>query len=120
VKGRWRRSRQGRFIELGFADALAALQSGKIDAMVGAEPFGTAAIAAGFPAIDSPYIAMSKKSMLTSAYFTFENPLKDNPELFKNIRAAVNESLDYAQKIRTASASSCRSSPSSAPRSPRN
>ena len=87
-----------RFIELGFADALAALQSGKIDAMVGAEPFGTAAIAAGFPAINSPYIAMSKKSMLTSAYFTFENQLKDNPELFKNIRAAINESLDYAQK----------------------
>jgi NitT/TauT family transport system substrate-binding protein len=78
VKGRWRR--KVRFIELGFADALAALQSGKIDAMVGAEPFGTAAIAAGFPAIDSPYIAMSKKSMLTSAYFIFENPLKDNPE----------------------------------------
>ena len=42
-----------RFIELGFADALAALQSGKIDAMVGAEPFGTAAIAAGFPAINA-------------------------------------------------------------------
>jgi len=87
-----------RFIELGFADALAALQSGKIDVMVGAEPFGTAAIAAGFPAINSPYIAMSKKSMLTSAYFTFENQLKSNPELFKNIRAAINESLDYAQK----------------------
>jgi NitT/TauT family transport system substrate-binding protein len=87
-----------RFIELGFADALAALESGKTDAMVGAEPFGTAAIAAGFPAISSPYTAMSDKSMLTSAYFTFEDQLKKNPELFKNIRAAINESLDYAQK----------------------
>jgi NitT/TauT family transport system substrate-binding protein len=87
-----------RFIELGFADALAALQSGKIDAMVGAEPFGTAAIAAGYPAINSPYITMSPKSMLTSAYFTFEDQLAKNPELFKNIRAAINESLEYAQK----------------------
>jgi NitT/TauT family transport system substrate-binding protein len=87
-----------RFIELGFADALAALQSGKIDAMVGAEPFGTAAIAAGYPAISSPYITMSQKSMLTSAYFTFEDQIAKNPELFKNIRAAINESLDYAQK----------------------
>lgn len=87
-----------RFIELGFADALAALQSGKIDAMVGAEPFGTAAIAAGYPAINSPYITMSQKSMLTSAYFTFEDQLQKNPELFKNIRAAINESLEYAQK----------------------
>jgi NitT/TauT family transport system substrate-binding protein len=87
-----------RFIELGFADALAALQTGKIDAMVGAEPFGIAAIAAGYPAISSPYLAMSNKSMLTSAYFTFEDQLKKNPELFKNIRAAINESLEYAQK----------------------
>jgi NitT/TauT family transport system substrate-binding protein len=90
--------RKVRFIELGFADALAALQSGKINAMVGAEPFGTAAIAAGYPAINSPYITMSSNSMLTSAYFTFEDQLQKNPELFKNLRAAINESLDYAQK----------------------
>lgn len=87
-----------RFIELGFPEALAALQAGKIDAMVGAEPFGTAAIASGFPAIASPYQAMSSKSMLTSSYFTSEPQLKANPELFKKIRAAINESLDYAQQ----------------------
>lgn len=87
-----------RFIELGFADALAALQAGKTDAMVGAEPFGTAALASGYPAIASPYQSMSSKSMLTSSYFTSEQQLKANPELFKQIRAAINESLDYAQK----------------------
>jgi NitT/TauT family transport system substrate-binding protein len=87
-----------RFIELGFAEALAALQAGKIDAMVGAEPFGTAAIAAGFPPIASPYQAMSKTSMLTSSYFTSEAQLKQNPELFRHIQAAINESLEYAQK----------------------
>lgn len=87
-----------KFIELGFADALAALQAGKTDAMVGAEPFGTAAMASGFPAIASPYQSMSSKSMLTSSYFTSEPQLKANPELFKKIRAAINESLEYAQK----------------------
>lgn len=87
-----------RFIELGFAEALAALQAGKTDAMVGAEPFGTAAMASGFPAIASPYQSMSTKSMLTSSYFTSEPQLKANPELFKKIRAAINESLEYAQK----------------------
>ena len=87
-----------RFIELGFAEALAALQAGKTDAMVGAEPFGTAAMAAGFPAIASPYQSMSKNSMLTSSYFTSETQLKANPELFRSIQAAINESLDYAQK----------------------
>lgn len=87
-----------RFIELGFAEALAALQAGKTDAMVGAEPFGTAAMASGFPAIASPYMSMSSKGMLTSSYFTTEEQLKKDPELFKNIRAAINESLEYAQK----------------------
>lgn len=86
-----------KFIELGFAEALAALQAGKIDAMVGAEPFGTAAMASGFPAIASPYQALSSKGMLTSSYFTSEPQLKANPELFKKIRAAINESLEYAQ-----------------------
>lgn len=87
-----------RFIELGFAEALAALQAGKTDAMVGAEPFGTAAIASGFPPIASPYQSMSTKSMLTSSYFTSEQQLKANPELFKKLRAAINESLEYAQQ----------------------
>jgi NitT/TauT family transport system substrate-binding protein len=86
-----------KFIELGFAEALAALQAGRIDAMVGAEPFGTAAIGSGFPAIASPYQALSTTGMLTSSYFTSEPQLKANPELFKKIRAAINESLEYAQ-----------------------
>jgi len=87
-----------RFIELGFAEALAALQAGKTDAMVGAEPFGTAAIAAGFPPIASPYQSLSPKSLMTSSYFTSEQQIKANPELFKNLQAAINESLEYAQK----------------------
>lgn len=87
-----------RFIELGFSEALAALQAGKTDAMVGAEPFGTGAIAAGFPPIASPYQSLSAKSLMTSSYFTSEQQIKANPELFKNLQAAINESLEYAQK----------------------
>jgi len=34
------------------AQAVKDFAAGKIDVMVGAEPFGTAAIAAGFPAIN--------------------------------------------------------------------
>ena len=41
---------------------------------------------------------MSTKSMLTSSYFTSEAQLNAKPELFKKIRAAINESLEYAQK----------------------
>ena len=87
-----------KFVELPFAEALAALQAGKTDAMVGAEPFGTAAIGSGFPAINSPYQTMSSRSMLTSSYFTSEPQIRANPELFTKLRAAINESLEYAQK----------------------
>lgn len=86
------------FIELGFADALAALEGGSIDAMVGAEPFGTAAIEAGFPAISSPYAEMSDSSMLTSAYYSTQDQIDADPELFENIRLAITESLEYAQE----------------------
>ncbi|MGJ7531434.1 ABC transporter substrate-binding protein [Variovorax sp. GB1P17] len=87
-----------RFIELGFAEALAALQAGRTDAMIAAEPFGTAAMNSGFPPIASPFQTMAKNGMLTSAYFTSDMQLKTNPELFKQLQAAITESLDYAQK----------------------
>lgn len=86
------------FIELGFADALAALEGGTIDAMVGAEPFGTAAIEAGFPVISSPYAEMSDESMLTSAYYSTQSQIEADPELFENIRLAIAQSLEYAQE----------------------
>lgn len=85
------------FIELPFANAVSALKSHKIDAMVGAEPFGTAAISAGFPAISSPYLSMSQDPMLTSAYYTSDAQLQKNPELFTKLGKAIDESLTYAQ-----------------------
>ncbi|MFD4667681.1 ABC transporter substrate-binding protein [Streptomyces halstedii] len=87
-----------KFVELGFPEALAAMKSGEIDAMVGAEPFDTIASSSGHEVISSPYLSMSKSSMLTSAYFTSESQLKKNPKLFEAIRGAIDESLAYAQK----------------------
>lgn len=86
------------FIELPFAEAIAALESGKIDAMVGAEPFGTAAIEAGYPVISSPYLEMSGDSMMTSAYYTSGEQLEADPELFAALTEAIDKSLEYAQE----------------------
>lgn len=86
------------FVELGFPEAIAALMTGDIDAMVGAEPFGTVAIEDGNPAIASPYLDMSSESMLTSVYFTSQQQLAENPELFEAIRTAIDSSLSYAQE----------------------
>ncbi|HWK76274.1 ABC transporter substrate-binding protein [Microbacterium sp.] len=87
-----------KFIELPFSDAVTALESGQIDAMVGAEPFGTAAIAAGFPVISSPYLEMSDQSMMTSAYYTSADQLEEDPELYASLREAIDKSLKYAQE----------------------
>lgn len=86
------------FVELGFPEAVAALKSGDIDAMVGAEPFGTLANAQGNRVISSPYLEMSDDSMLTSVYFGNEQQIAENPELFTALRKAIDRSLEYAQK----------------------
>lgn len=85
------------WVQVPLPNMVAALQSGRVQAMVGAEPFGTAAIAAGFPPISSPYETMSSSPIMTSAYFTSEAQIAKNPQLFKQLRAAINESLTYAQ-----------------------
>ncbi|WP_336630374.1 MULTISPECIES: ABC transporter substrate-binding protein [unclassified Microbacterium] len=84
------------WVELPFPDELPALRSGQVDAMVGSEPFGSAAIAEGFRAISTPYLAMSDESIVTSAYYTSDAQLAANPELFTRIGAAISASLEFA------------------------
>ena len=84
------------WVELPFPDELPALRSGQVDAMVGSEPFGSAAIAEGFEVISTPYLAMSDEPIVTSAYYTSDAQLEANPELFERISAAISKSLEYA------------------------
>ncbi|MEZ7006224.1 ABC transporter substrate-binding protein [Streptomyces sp. AD55] len=85
-----------RFVELPFPDAVTALKKGDIDAMVTAEPFDTIAAQHGTRVIASPYLEMSDTSLTTSVYFTSEDQLKKNPELFTGLKAAIDASLAYA------------------------
>ncbi|WP_328498773.1 ABC transporter substrate-binding protein [Streptomyces sp. NBC_00414] len=85
------------FVELPFPDAVTALGKGDIDAMVTAEPFDTIAADAGTRVIASPYLDMAKSSLTTSVYFTSEAQLKKNPKLFTALKAAIDESLAYAE-----------------------
>lgn len=86
------------FVELGFSEAVQAMESGEIDAMVGAEPFDTIASAADNAVISSPYLNMSDSSMLTSVYFTSEQQLQKDPETFEKLVKAIDTSLEYAQE----------------------
>ena len=85
------------YVELPFPDAVTALQNGDIDAMVTAEPFDSIAADTGARVIASPYLDMSDSPLTTSVYFSSEQQLQKDPELFKAIVAAINESLEYAQ-----------------------
>ncbi|MFJ8752800.1 ABC transporter substrate-binding protein [Streptomyces sp. NPDC102441] len=85
------------FVEMPFPDAVTALGKGDIDAMVTAEPFDTIAADAGTRVISSPYLDLAETSLTTSVYFTSEEQLKKNPELFTAVKAAIDESLTYAQ-----------------------
>jgi NitT/TauT family transport system substrate-binding protein len=86
------------YVELPFPDAVAALDKGEIDAMVTAEPFDSIAAGIGTRVISSPYLQMSDDPLTTSVYFSSEQQLQENPELFQSIVAAINESLEYAQE----------------------
>ncbi|MFJ4835827.1 ABC transporter substrate-binding protein [Streptomyces sp. NPDC088747] len=85
------------FVELPFPDAVTALGKGDIDAMVTAEPFDTIAAGADTRVIASPYLEMAKTSLTTSVYFTSEQQVKKNPKLFTALKAAIDESLTYAE-----------------------
>ncbi|TNC25065.1 ABC transporter substrate-binding protein [Amycolatopsis alkalitolerans] len=84
-----------KFVELPFPDAVTALGNGNVDAMVTAEPFDTIA-SKGTRVIASPYLDMAKTSLTTSVYFTSEQQLQQNPKLFTALKAAIDESLTYA------------------------
>ena len=84
------------FVEMPFPDAVTALGNGNIDAMVTAEPFDTIAAGANTRVIASPYLDMSDRSLTTSVYFTSEQQLQQNPKLFPALKAAIDESLVYA------------------------
>ncbi|WP_069812422.1 ABC transporter substrate-binding protein [Streptomyces sp. TP-A0874] len=85
-----------KFVELPFPDAVTALKKGEIDAMVTAEPFDAIAAQADTRVIASPYLEMAKESLTTSVYFTSEDQLKKNPELFTALKKAIDASLTYA------------------------
>ncbi|WP_166462581.1 ABC transporter substrate-binding protein [Amycolatopsis acidicola] len=84
-----------KFVEMPFPDQVTALGNGTLDAMVTAEPFDTIANK-GTRVISSPYLDMAKSSLTTSAYFTSEQQLQQNPKLFTALKAAIDESLTYA------------------------
>ena len=85
-----------KFVELAFPDMPAAVANGRVDAAWVVEPFVTIAKSQGDRVVAWNLVDTAPNLMI-AAYFTSEKLEQSDPELVKNFKAAINESLDYAQ-----------------------
>jgi NitT/TauT family transport system substrate-binding protein len=90
-----------KFVEMAFPAMEAALDAGRIDAAMIAEPFLTVAKKVD-RVIASPYDAVSK-DFLVSAYFTTSGWAKDHPDLLNRFIAAIRETAVWANANRAKS-----------------
>lgn len=84
------------FIQMGFAEMPAALDSGSIEAGWLCEPFLTTVLDAGaVPLLDN--YARTDPDLGVASYFVATSWAKANPDLVTAFAAAVRESMDYAR-----------------------
>ncbi|PRX99839.1 ABC transporter substrate-binding protein [Allonocardiopsis opalescens] len=84
-----------RFVELGFPDMPAAVETGRVDAAWIVEPFLTQALESGAREIASNFVDVDE-NLSIATYFTSAPIAAENPELIDAITEALNESMAYA------------------------
>jgi NitT/TauT family transport system substrate-binding protein len=84
-----------KFMEIGFPDANAAVDGGRVDAAYQTEPFLSQARAAGDRVVLYQYPALGREIAI-AGYFTSEAYARENPEVAHEFEAAMDESLRYA------------------------
>jgi NitT/TauT family transport system substrate-binding protein len=85
-----------KFSQVNFPDMWGAIKDHRIDAALIAEPFITMARAQGAKVADSPLVDISPNLMM-SLYFTTQSYAKAHPDIVRRFKAAILESLAYAQ-----------------------
>jgi NitT/TauT family transport system substrate-binding protein len=86
-----------RFVEIPFPDAPAALRSHRVDAAFVVEPFLSAALSQGGRVVAWNFVD-ADPDLMVAAYFTSARVAARNPDLVNRFKAAVDESLTYAQQ----------------------
>jgi NitT/TauT family transport system substrate-binding protein len=84
-----------KFIEVPFPDMPASIADHRIEAGWVVEPFLTISLAGGAKVVDWNLVEVAPKMMI-AAYFTLDKYSKENPEIVKRFKAAILESLAYA------------------------
>lgn len=86
-----------KFVELAFPDMPAAVANKRVDAAWVVEPFLTIIRNQGGEVISWNLVDTAPHLMI-SGYFTTDRYMKANPDVVKRFTAAMDQSLDYAQK----------------------
>ena len=84
-----------KYIEVPFPDMPAALADHRIEAGWMVEPFVTIARSRGDKVVDWPFVAIAPKVMI-AVYFASVQYANANPDMVKRFKAAITESLAYA------------------------
>jgi len=85
------------FVEVPPPSGVAALIEGQVDAAMCNEPFCMQMEAQGAVLLDdSSYTLSPGEAVATAAWFTTQQQIDANPQLFANLQAALNESNAYA------------------------
>ncbi|HWS07690.1 MAG TPA: ABC transporter substrate-binding protein, partial [Xanthobacteraceae bacterium] len=84
-----------KYIEVPFPDMPAALANHRIEAGWMVEPFVTIAQSRGDKVVDWPFVAIAPKAMI-AVYFASAQYINANPDIVKRFKAAIAESLAYA------------------------
>ncbi|MDW5594042.1 ABC transporter substrate-binding protein [Conexibacter stalactiti] len=83
------------YVEVPGPDMAAALESGRVDAVVVAEPFMT--VQRDVTQVVSKPIWEATPGGTVGLYYTTEQYAADNPEIVERFRTAMNRSLEYAE-----------------------
>jgi NitT/TauT family transport system substrate-binding protein len=84
-----------KFTEIGFPDANTAVDAGRVDAAYQTEPFLSQAQHEGARVVLFQYPALGREITIAS-YFTRDQYAQENPQVVKEFKAAMDESLEYA------------------------
>lgn len=85
------------FVEVGFPDMLAQLESDNVDAISAVDPFAAVADGEGYERIFAPFADVVDE-LGVGTYFTSEQLVEEDPELVESFYAAMQESQAYADE----------------------
>jgi NitT/TauT family transport system substrate-binding protein len=84
-----------KLLEVPFPEMPAALESGRVDAILASEPFLTGVLDAGGRQVDAPFVE-SRPKLPIGVYVATDQYIESNRDVVDRFSRAMNKSLDYA------------------------